>query len=125
MKKAKGLTLVEVLVALAILALIGPVLAGFIGYLRINTRAEVRSQAVTLAQERLENLRLVNPQTLPKEGCQEETRSRGERTYTVRTCYCENLRLCGAGARHLVIQVFLSGEAAPVYQVETVYTQLR
>lgn len=125
MKKAKGLTLVEVLVALAILALIGPVLAGFIGYLRINTRAEVRSQAVTLAQERLENLRLVNPQTLPTRGCQEETRSRGGRTYTVRTCYCENPGLCGAGARHLVVRVFLSGETAPVYQVETVYTQLR
>lgn len=125
MKRARGLTLVEVLVALAILALIGPVLAGFIGYLRINTRAEIRSQAVTLAQERLESLRLVNPQSLPTGGCQEETRSRGGRTYTVRTCYCENRSLCGAGARHLSVRVFLSGETTPVYQVETVYTQLR
>jgi general secretion pathway protein I len=46
----KGLTLVEVLVALAILALLGPILGGFITYLQVNTRSEVRSAAVTLAQ---------------------------------------------------------------------------
>ena len=123
--KGKGLTLVEALVALAILSLIGPILGGFIAYLRINTRAEVRSQAVTLAQERLEGLRLLNPQTLPWQGCQDQTQARGGRTYTVRTCYCENASLCGPGARHLVVRVFLSGETTPVYQVETVYTQLR
>ncbi|WP_083922117.1 type IV pilus modification PilV family protein [Thermus igniterrae] len=125
MKRHKGLTLVEVLVALAILALIGPVLAGFISHLQVNTRAEIRSQAVTLAQERLEQLRLVNPQTLPNSGCEDQTQSRGGRTYTVRTCYCLNAGFCGPGARHLAVRVFLSGETAPVYQVETVYTQLR
>ncbi|WP_423247944.1 type IV pilus modification PilV family protein [Thermus thalpophilus] len=121
----QGLTLIEVLVALAILAIIGPILAGFITYLRINTRTEIRSQAVTLAQERLEALRLINPQNLPTTGCQDQSLSRSGRDFTLKTCYCENASLCTSGARHVTVRVFLSGETNPIYHVETVFTQLR
>lgn len=120
----RGLTLVEVLVALAILALVGPILAGFLGYLRVNTRAELRSQAVTLAQERLEALRLVDVSSLPANGCQDEEGTRSGRRYVVRTCYCVDGALCGPGARHLRVEVYLEGEATPLYRVETVYTKL-
>ncbi|WP_282953988.1 hypothetical protein [Thermus aquaticus] len=41
------------------------------------------------------------------------------------TCYCQNRRLCGRGARHITVQVFLGNEDQPVYRVETVFTQLR
>lgn len=121
----KGLTLIEVLVALAILALIGPVIAGFIAFLRVNTRAELRSTAVTLAQERLEGFRLVNPQTLSVEGCEDQLTPRGGRSFRVQTCYCENRALCAAGARHIAVRVYLQGEDQPIYRVETVFTQLR
>ncbi|WP_117236738.1 prepilin-type N-terminal cleavage/methylation domain-containing protein [Thermus sediminis] len=121
----KGLTLVEVLVALAVLALLGPVLAGFITYLQVNTRSEVRGAAVTLAQETLESLRLLNPQSLPSRGCSESTISRAGRNFRVQTCYCANPQLCGQGARHIMVQVFLGNEDQLVYRVETVFTQLR
>ena len=121
----KGLTLVEVLVALAVLALLGPILAGFVTYLQVNTRSEVRSVAVTLAQESLESLRLSNPQSLPSQGCSDRTISRSGRSFKVQTCYCENPQLCGQGARHITVRVFLDNESQPVYRVETVFTQLR
>jgi prepilin-type N-terminal cleavage/methylation domain-containing protein len=121
----KGLTLVEVLVALAILALLGPILGGFITYLQVNTRSEVRSAAVTVAQETLEGLRLLNPQSLPSQGCSERTVTRSGRSFKVETCYCQNRQLCGQGARHITVQVFLRNEDQPVYRVETVFTQLR
>ena len=121
----KGLTLVEVLVALAVLALLGPILAGFVTYLQVNTRSEVRSVAVTLAQESLESLRLSNPQSLPSQGCSDRTVARSGRSFKVETCYCQNSQLCGQGARHITVRVFLDNESQPVYRVETVFTQLR
>ncbi len=128
----KGLTLVEVLVALAILALLGPILGGFITYLQVNTRSEVRSAAVTVAQETLEGLRLLDPQSLPSQGCSERTVTRSGRSFKVKTCYfdvelslCQNRQPCGQEARRITVQVFLGNEDQPVYRVETVFTQLR
>ncbi len=120
----QGLTLVEVLVALAILALLGPVVGAFIAYLNTNTRAELQSQAVTLAQERLEALRLQNPQALPSSGCVTESVSRRSRTFTVQTCYCSQANLCGPGARFIEVRVYVEGKSNPVYRVATVFTQL-
>ncbi|MDM7324588.1 MAG: type II secretion system protein [Thermus sp.] len=122
-----GLTLVEVLVALAILGLMGPVVGAFIAYLNTNTRSELRSQAVTLAQERLENLRLQDPQSMPQSGCTSETETRGSRTFTVQTCYCSQASLCGSGARFIEVRVYLGTRATgtPLYGVATVFTQFR
>lgn len=121
----RGLTLVEVLVALAILGLLGPVVGAFLAYLQTNSRTELRSQAVVLAQERLEALRLQDPQNLPTSGCTEETVDRYGRTFRVQTCYCTTQNLCGPGARFLEVRVYRQGEANPLYSVATVFTQLR
>lgn len=125
----KGLTLVEVLVALAVLAALGPIVGGFITYLQVNNRTELRSQAVTLAQERLEALRLVAPSSLPSSGCPNQAPHRQEitragRVFRVQTCYCTNANFCGAKARHIRVEVYLRDQSTPLYTVETVYTEL-
>lgn len=119
-----GLSFLEVVVALALLGivLVG-VVPSFIGYIQSNTRSEQRSIAVRLAEERLEALRLVNPQTLPSGGSEEEAQNRSGKTYTVRTTYCAAVSLCGSGSRHIRVEVFLNGRS--MYAVETVFTQLR
>ncbi|WP_243028985.1 type IV pilus modification PilV family protein [Thermus albus] len=124
---SRGLTLIEVLVALAILGLIGPLVGAFIAHLNTNTRSELRSQAVTLAQERLENLRLQDPQTMPRSGCTSETKTRVSRTFTVQTCYCSQASLCGPGARFIEVRVYLGTgtSGTPLYGVATVFTQFR
>lgn len=119
-----GLSFIEVMVALAIL---GVVLAGvipsFLSYVELNARSEQRSEAVRLVEERLESLRLVNPQTLPSSGSQDSIETRNGRAYTVRTTYCAEASLCSINSRHIRVEVFLNGRK--VYAAETVFTGLR
>ena len=137
--------LIEVLVAIAILAIVlVAVVPAFVYYLQTNTKTEVRTQAVTLAQEALEHLRLLDPSTLPTNGsyppfsdysktksCDEKPSedeycqvARNGRTYTVRIIFCpEGSSLCGPHARHVRVEVDQGGKE--IYAVETVFTKLR
>ncbi|MER3484186.1 MAG: prepilin-type cleavage/methylation domain-containing protein [Meiothermus sp.] len=119
-----GLSFIEVVVALSILGvvLVG-VVPSFLSYMELNTRSEQRSNAVRLVEERLEALRLVNPQTLPTAGSQDSIQTRNGRAYTVRTTYCAEASLCNSGSRHIRVEVFLNGRN--IYAAETVFTQLR
>lgn len=119
-----GLSFLEVVVALAILGvvLVG-VVPSFLSYIQFNTQSEQRSNAIRLVEERLEALRLVNPQTLPTTGSQESVQTRSGRSYTVRTIYCATASLCGSGSRHIRVEVLLNGRS--LYAAETVFTQLR
>ncbi len=120
----RGLSLVELLVALAVLGLVlAFVVPAFTGYLQTNTQSELRSQAIALAQAKLEELRLQNPAALPSSGSIEENRSQGGRTYTVRTSFCTHAGLCASGSRHIQVEVIWNGRV--VYRAETVFTQLR
>lgn len=122
--REKGLSFLEVVAALAILAvvLVG-VVPSFLGYLRFNTQSEQRTAAIRLAEERMETLRLINPQTLPSSGSEDQAQTRSGRSYTVRTTYCADSSLCSSGSRHIRVEVFLNGRS--MYAVETVFTQLR
>lgn len=120
----KGLSLVEILVALTVLALVlAFIVPSFTGHLQSNTSSELRSQAIALAQAKLEELRLQNPAALPSSGSVQETRSLGSRTYTVRTSFCTNAGLCASGSRHIRVEVIWNGRV--VYGTETVFAQLR
>ncbi len=121
---AKGLSIVEVVVALAVLGLaLAFIVPSFVGHLQANTASEVRSQAVFLAQREFESLRLRDPSTLPTSGSTERQEGYGGRTFTLRRTYCPQASLCGPGSRHIRVEVIWNGRT--VYAAETVYTSLR
>ena len=122
--RAKGAGILEVVIAMAILIIaLTALIPSFIYYLRTNTSSEVRTQAIIVAQQVLEELRLKDPASLPTQGQQTITRNQGGRSFTVVVNYCQDPSLCSGNARHLVLEVKQGGKR--VYEVETVYTSLR
>lgn len=120
----RGLTLIEALVALAILGIAAvAIMPAFMTQLDSNRRSETRSGAVTASQQVLEGLRLADPASLPTTGAgAPQTVTVGDRTYEVTTFYCLQAALCDARSRHLRVEVSHDGRV--VYDVETVFTQL-
>ncbi len=125
MKGASGFTLLEVMVSMLLFLIVSATMAStFVSHLKRNTDTEVRSGAAALAQRRLDELRLVDPPTMPASGTTSSNQSAGGRNYVVQTSYCENLSLCSSSNnRHLAIRVLYAGGI--VFQTETVYTRLR
>ena len=142
-RKTAGIGLVEVILAIAILGIVlVSIVPSFLLYLQVNTNSEIRSQAVVLAQQAMERLRLLDPSTLPKSGtyspfadfasepqpCEEEssacTRTADGRTFTVKASFCpDSPDPCSGNARLIRVEVDFNGRK--VYEVETVYTKLR
>ena len=126
---SRGLGLIEVLVALGLLSLIAiAVLSAIVSHVNANTRNEIRTEAVGIAQDRLEDLRLQDPTGLKDESDPPDSWNVtvDARTYELRTHYCLSAEYCPPASpysRHLIVEVYLSG--TKVYDVETVYTQLR
>ncbi len=120
----RGMTLVEVLIALAILALVMmAMLPSFISYFDANTRNEQRTGAVEAAQQVVETLRRDDPAALPTSGSSAvQAVTIGSRQYEVVTHYCRESSFCTATSRHLVIEVRLGG--TEIYSVSSVFTQL-
>jgi type II secretory pathway pseudopilin PulG len=124
----KGFTIVEALIALIV---IGIVLAGFlpsfIGYTAINDRTELRTQAVTAAQQTLEAIRRQPVALLPGSNSTQFEGSRqdvtiGGKTFQTQVTYCARGSLCDDLTRHIGIKVY--HQDALLYQAETVFTQL-
>ncbi len=124
-RDSSGMTLVEVLIALAILALVMmAMLPSFLSYFDANTRNEQRTGAVEAAQHVVETLRRDDPATLPTSGSSSiQVVTVGSRDYEVVTHYCRNASFCTSASRHLVIEVRLGG--SEIYSVESVFTQLQ
>lgn len=118
--------MIEVMVALGLLAI---VVAGtapaFSIYLKQNHRAEIGTGAMEAAQYKLDQLRAIDPATLPSSGSTSaENIDAGSRTYSVITRYCQNASFCpSANTRH--VRVEISYRSQNVLNVETVYTKLR
>jgi prepilin-type N-terminal cleavage/methylation domain-containing protein len=123
---SRGSTLVESLVALAILGIVAAgVLPAFTSQLDANRRNEVRSEAILAAQQSMEALRILDPQSeIPSGGSSAPRLVRvDDREFEVVTHYCEREDLCDTNARHIRIEVWFDERV--VYDVETVYTQLK
>lgn len=125
---SRGFTLVEALVAIAILGLTGlAVLPAFMSHLDANTRSELRSDAIGAVHQRMEWLRLQDPDDMPTGGSPDsQFVTIGGREYEVRTHYCLRSEYCppgSPGSRHLTVEIYF--EERKIYDVETVYTQLR
>lgn len=118
----KGFTLVEALISLAIL---GIVLAGlvpaFTHYARLNTDSELRSSAVAVAQQVMEELRQLELSRWPDS---EETWSldMGDRNFEVLIEHDDWDDDGESSAKEVYLQV--SHNDRMLYEVETVYTQL-
>ncbi len=121
--RPQGLSIVEVIVAMAILAIVmAGVLPGFIGNLQVNSRTELRGTAISIAQEELERLRqedLLNPTpAFPRQ----RNVSVDGRTFLVVSRLCVNTAYCSGASRHVQVQVSYQG--SQVYAAETIYTRL-
>ena len=126
MRSERGFTILEVLVALSLMAIVAAGLVpAFTTFLKFNTRAEIKSEALSAAQQVLDELRLVDPATMPSSGSDPAVNiTLGSRTYQVIVDYCVDASLCTSTTRQLVLEVF-DNNAESVYSTQTVYTKLR
>lgn len=121
-----GFSLIEVMAALFIVSLVSAFMAtGFVAQLKYNQDAEIKSAAVSAAQTVLEELRTIDPATMPNSGSTApESITVGRFTFDVTTSYCSNATYCTSNAfRHVRVSVAQRGQVK--YDVETVFSQLR
>jgi prepilin-type N-terminal cleavage/methylation domain-containing protein len=121
---SSGFTLVEVLVAMSIFAVVSAIMApSFLYQLKVNYKAELKNGAISVTQQVLDSLRPTEISSLPTTGSSTQNISAGDRTYSVKTTYCKNTNWCGTSSRHLNLDVYYRNER--IYGTETVFSQLR
>ena len=120
----KGSSLIETLIALLILAMAMVSIFGAMAtFTASNTRNQTRTYAAIAARTRMEELRFVDPATLPVTGTQTSASSTGQHQFTIITQYCPTSSYCNDNTRHVVVRVEDNGNQ--VFETETVFTQLR
>lgn len=123
-KSLRGFSLVEVMVSVALFSVVSALMApSFIYHLKTNSRAEVKNGAIAATQQRLDTLRSSDPTSLPSSGSDTQNVAVGERTFSVKTYYCQTAAWCTTSSRHLKIEV--SYRNTFVYSAETIFSQLR
>lgn len=126
MKTNRGFSIIEVMVSMVILAIvIANILPAFAYQMRVNTRAELRTQAMEAGQRVVDDLRFIPPNTLPTAGAGTINYvTIGDRTYLVTPHYCLRAAYCAAASsRHITVRVAFKG--TQLYETETVYTTLQ
>lgn len=118
----RGFGMIEAVIALTLLGVIlASMVPAMIHYMQINTRAEIRTGAVAVAQQELDALRAV--ETWPTSGSQRSV-TVGNAVYTATLShkpFCD-AGGCYAGAR--LVHMEITHEGRSLYEVETVYTEL-
>ena len=123
--RQKGFTLIEVLVALSLFALVSAgMVPSFVLFLKYNRSAQIKTEAALAAQEILDEMRVEDPSDMPDSGSDPaQTVASGDHDFEVTVSYCENPAYCATDTKHLSIDVAYQGTT--IYEVETVYTDLR
>lgn len=125
-KQQNAFTMIEVLAAMMLFGLIAAGIApAFIDFTKHNTAVDLRTEALAAAQQKLDELRFDNPQSMPTSGTTgPETYVVNSRTFEINTTYCENAAFCPTNnTRHIKVEVLYNDQE--LVQVETVYTALR
>lgn len=120
-----GFSLIEVLISLLIFSV---VLAGmgpsFVAHSRYNTQSEIRSEAIAVAEQAIDDLRFSDPTQLPSSGSSQQNIAIGSRTYSATTSYCLNAQFCNStNNRHITVAVSYKNKT--LFSTQTVFTQLR
>jgi len=121
-----GFGLFEVLVSLAIFGFAALALArGFALHLSFNALNDERSGAMQAVAQVIDDLRSLDPRTLPASGTDPLRRIRvGARTYDVAVSYCSRAAYCTSNnIRTIRCEAKIDNETR--YAVETVFAQLK
>lgn len=124
--RSRGFGLIEVLVSVGLISIIATsVTAGFISQTRFDSLAQERGRATAAAQLVLDSYRLQDPTTLPSSGSATQSVTVAGKTFTVRTSFCATAALCSSSRIRHLKAVVTNSIGLTLYQVETVYAQLR
>ena len=125
-RNEKGFSLMEVVFSLGLLGIVTAGIApSFIHHVKLITKNETRTRALSAAQTVLDEIRVSNPQDLPTSGSSTpQTVVVGKNNFSVVTNYCIASEYCTSiNTRHLHLVVSHQGES--IYELETVYTKLK
>ena len=129
--RSRGFSTLEALIAVVLFGIAAAaILPAFMVQLNANTRGEMRTSAITVAQQTLEALRNKDTADMPHPTSGDplvvtRATSIGSSDYEITTRYCDRSEFCpptSTGSRHIAIEVRTDGRL--VYHVETVFTQL-
>lgn len=121
-----GFTLIEVMVALMLYGIISAgMMPVFSDLLKHNTESALKTQAMAAAQQKLDELRVENPQDMPNSGTSAaEIVNIDGREFSVYTTYCSIASFCSSiNNRHIHVEAHYNGSMR--FEVDTVFTTLR
>lgn len=127
LKRDSGFSLMEVLVAVAILSITTASLtSGFVNNSKMNTKSEIKTEAIQVAQMILDELRVNRMVSLGLTGMLTYDYEMGDRSYQIDVELCAAPQYCPPvttpSTRHLTVNV--SYEGNHIYEIQTVYTDL-
>jgi len=125
-KSEDGFSLIEVLISLVLLTVVlSGVIPAFATFSSKNSFSEMRMEAIQAVEMVMDDLRLINPNTLPTSGDDgSQIITVNNHDFNVTTFFCENPDYClSINNRH--IRVVAERNGLSLYEAQTVYTQLR
>lgn len=125
-EKEYGFSLIEVLISLVLLTVVlSGVIPAFASFSSKNSFSEMRMEAIQAVEMVMDDLRMINPNTLPTSGNDgSQIITVNNHAFNVTTFFCETPAYCSSiNNRH--IRVVAERNGLSLYEAQTVYTQLR